>query len=278
MSGFSAVALALAFVVRPPVADERDEEVAGAVAASDNLRDWADRRATAGDLEGAADFYLRAYDRLAFADDAPDLLDLAHEPLEKAVNVAAEAQRRAPGRTDLLCQADRRVIRHAVLLADAGRLTPAAIVALRIARARLQGRLNDASAICPRPNVGGPPSIQLHAADAYQGGFTGPVLEPGALARATMLAAVAVTPGPPRMSRAERGRLWTRAGVGLLAAGMMTISLGIVLAADERPASAALTFVAGTTGFVAGFPLLILGDRHRRADLSLGPGRVALAF
>lgn len=287
MRGPLTLALALALGPAAPAAAARpldgptsDDEapsptVAGALW-SENLRDYAERRLAEGDLAGAADFYLRAYDRLAWDARARELVVAAHAPLERAVNTAADAQRLEPHRTELLCEADRRVIRHAVLLGDIDRLTPEAIAVLRTARGRLQGRLIAAGAVCPRPVVTGPPSIQVLAADAYHGDRDGPILDPGALVTAAATPPVAVASFTrPRL---ERARAYTRAGVGLIAAGMMTLGVGIIMVAQEREASAALTFVAGTAGLVSGFPLLIVGDRYRRANVALGPRGLALNF
>lgn len=275
--------LALALGLAAPTAAARptsdDEAPSPAVAGalwSENLRDYADRRLAEGDLAGAADFYLRAYDRLAWDAKARELVVAAHEPLERAVNTAADAQRLAAAGTDLLCEADRRVIRHAVLLGAAERLTPEAVAVLRTARGRLQGRLIAVGAVCPRPAVTGPPSIQVLAADAYHGDRDGPILDPGALASAA--AAPPITPLQVVQRRRDRGRIYTRAGVGLMAAGMMTLGVGIIMAGQERDASAALSFVAGAAGLFAGFPLLIVGDRHRRANLALGSRGLALSF
>ncbi len=241
---------------------------------SANLRDYADRRLAAGDLAGAAEFYFRAYDRLAWDRHARASVGAAHEPLEQAVNVAAEAQRQDAERVDLLCHADRRLIRHAVLLGEIDGLTPEAIAVLRTARARLQGRLIAAGAVCPRPSVPGPPSIRVRT-DEVRAGGDGPILDPGALAGAVGSMPVALA---KLEKQRNRGRMFTRAGVGLIAAGMMTIGVGIFMAGQDRDASAALSFVAGTTGLFAGFPLLIVGDRHKRTTLALGSGGVALHF
>lgn len=241
---------------------------------SANLSDVADRRAASGDLVGAAELYLRAYDRLTLDRQGRPWLAAVHEPLERAVNAAAAAQARVAERTDLLCQADVRLIRHAVLLGDLEQLTPEAIGVLRTARARIQGRLVAAGALCPRPAVSGPASIRVRV-DEVRAGGDGPILDPGALAGAVGAKSAALA----RLERRHHlGRVYTRAGVGLIAAGMMTLGVGLLMAGQDRDASAALSFVAGTAGLFAGFPLLIVGDRHRRANLSLASGGVALHF
>ena len=57
------------------------------------------------------------------------------------------------------------------------------------------------------------------------------------------------------------------------------VGLGVGLAGRERDASAALSIVAGTTAFTAGLPMLIIGDKRRRAAaLALGGRGLSLSF
>jgi hypothetical protein len=276
------VALAVALAGGPAAADPGDPDDPLDPAASisgENLRVYADHRARGGDFARAAEYYFLAYDRLT-GDPAVRLaIGGTHESLEKGVNAAAEAQRRDPARVDLLCSGDLRLVRHAVFLADAGYLTPEAIAVLRSARGRLHGRLVAAGTVCPRPDVDGPPSIRVFAAD-MRGDLDGPLVDEGALVRATAAAMPPPDRAPARDLRLDRARAMTRAGTLLMAGGLLTIGLGVALSTQDRDASAALTLVVGTTAFTAGVPLLILGDKHRRhrGTLAVRPGGLAVSF
>lgn len=238
-----------------------------------------DREAAQGALSRAAELYLLAYDRLAAAGAARPIAAELHESLEKGVNAAAAAQRREAARADLLCEADRRVLRHAVRLEQWGRLGGEATEVLLTARTRLHARLAHAGATCPEGAVTAHPGLSLAAVDLAAVAPWGVVIERGSLARTTSAVRL-----PDRRAelRRERGSRWARAGVAAMAAGMMTIGVGIALSTIDRhgpDARAALAFVVGSASFVAGFPMLILGDRQRRsAQLALGSRGLALSF
>lgn len=238
-----------------------------------------DREAAQGGLSRAAELYLGAYDRFAAGGAArPGPAEL-HEALEKGVNAAAAAQRREAARADLLCEADRRILRHAVRLEQWGRLGGEATELLRTARTRLHARLARAALTCPEGAVAAHPGLSLAEVDLTAVAPWGVVIERGSLARAT--SAVRLPDRRAELLRARGGR-WARAGVAAMAAGMMAIGVGIALSTIERhgpDARAALALVVGGTSFVAGFPMLILGDRQRRsAQLGLGPRGLALSF
>lgn len=278
----AAAALCAAMLAAGPVAAREPAEGPVAVGAlwSENFVEEADKRAAAGDLAGAAEFYFRAHDRLADDRNARLLVGAMHEPLEKGVNAAVVAQARNPRRTDLLCEADRRILRHAAELSDAERLNSAVIAVLRAARSRVQARLRRAGAGCLVSLPSGTSSLLAIDADELSGqGHRGRVLEPGSLAIA---ARTSPPPLPHVPARRDRGRVWTRAGVAMMAAGLMSIGAGIALSTLDRreaDAPAALGFVAGAGMFFAGFPLLIVGDQRRRASaLAIGPGRLTLSF
>lgn len=274
------VALAVALAGGPAAAGEPDDPLTPSGALSgENLRVYADHRVVDGDLAGAADLYFRAYDRIAGDPAARLAIGGTHEPLEQGVNAAAGAQRSDPARTDLLCAGDVRLIRHAIRLGAAGYLTPEAVAVLRAARGRLKARLDAADAVCPRPSMEGPPSIRVSGADVDHGDPDGPIITPGALVRATATAVPPPGAVPVRDLRIDRARAMSRAGVVLMAGGMLTIGLGIALATQDRDASAALSLVVGATGFTAGFPLLILGDKHRRAGvIAVGSRGLSVSF
>jgi hypothetical protein len=280
--GSLCVALAVALAGGPAAAEpgDRDDPIDPSAATSgENLRIYADHRAADGDMAGAAEFYFLAYDRLS-GDPAVRLaIGGTHESLEKGVNAAADAHRRDPARTDLLCGGDLRLTRHAIHLADAGYLTPEAIAVLRAARGRLQARLVAAGTVCPRSGVDGPPSIRVGGAD-LRSDPDAPIITPGALARVTARVVPPRDKLPEPDLRLDRARTMTRAGTLLMAGGLLTIGIGISLAAQDRDASAALALVTGTTAFTAGFPLLILGDKHRRhrRTLAVRPGGLAVSF
>ncbi|MDC0667314.1 hypothetical protein [Nannocystis radixulma] len=246
---------------------------------SENLVSYADQLAQEKSFATAAEFYFRAHDRLTASAAPQRFLGRVHEPLEKGVNAAGEAQALDPARTDVLCDADLRLVRHARLLESADALTPAAVALLRGTRSRIDARLRAASAMCPGPAVAAPPSIALSAIASHPAGHVlyDRLIEPGALARAAPLDAPYQPPIPPRSGR--RGKLWTNLGVALMAGGLLVVGLGVGLAGRERDASAALSIVAGTTAFTAGLPMLIIGDKRRRAAaLALGGSGLSVSF
>lgn len=269
--------LAVALAAGPVSARSPEGPVSEGALWSENLTEYADQRAAEGAHATAAGFYFRAYDRLTSGSAAHRFIGATHEPLEKGIVAAVEAQEIDPARTDLLCGADARLVRHARLLGGAERLTPAAIAVIRGARLRLHARLLAASAICPAPAQEAPPSIRVLATATYpEGQVQDAVIERGALARAAAIDAPRLPPdAPPPVA----GRVWTKLGVALMASGLLVLGLGCGLAARERDASAALTVVTGVTAFSAGLPMLIIGDkRTRAAALAVGPRGISLSF
>lgn len=281
MRGVRAVAcgLVVALSAGSVAAKPAEGPVSESVLWSDNLTGYADQRAAEGDHAGAADFYFRAHDRLTGSAAPQRFLGSAHVPLEKGVNAAAVAQALDPPRTDLLCAADLRVVRHARLLESADVLTPAAVAVLRGARSRIDARLREAGAICTNPTAAIPASVALSTVVTYPEGHVlgDRFLEPGALARAAPLDSPYVPAIPPRSGK--RGKLWTNLGVALMAGGLLVVGLGVGMAGRERDASAALSIVTGAAAFTVGMPMLIIGDKRRRAAaLALGGRGLSVAF
>lgn len=282
MRGVRAVACGLVVALSASSVAARPAEgpVHESVLWSDNLTGYADERAAEGAHASAAEFYFRAHDRLTGSAAPQRFLGSAHEPLEKGVQAAAEAQADDPSRTDLLCAADLRLVRHARLLESAGVLTPAAVALLRGARVRVDARLRAAGSVCTGPPAPAPASVTLSAVIAYPEGhvFSDRILEPGALARAAPLDTPYVPAIPPRSGK--RGKLWTNLGVALMAGGLLVVGLGVGMAGRERDASAALSIVTGATAFTAGLPMLIIGDQRRRAAaaLAIGGRGLSVAF
>jgi len=281
MRGVRAVACGLVVALSAnSVAAQPAEGPAGERAAwSDNLSGYADQRAADGAHASAAEFYFRAHDRVTTSARPQQLLGSAHEPLEKGVNAAGEAQALDPSRTDLLCDADLRLVRHGRLLKSADALTPAAVALLRGARSRIDARLRAASAVCTGPVPEAPASIAISAIASHPEGHVlyDRLIEPGALALAAPLDAPYQPPIPPNSGR--RGKLWTNLGVALMAGGLLVVGLGVGLAGRERDASAALSIVTGATAFTAGLPMLLIGDKRRRqAALALGGRGLSVSF
>lgn len=281
MDGIRAVACGLSLTLAAGSVSARPAEGPARESAlwSDNLAAYADQRAAEGAYAAAAEFYFRAHDRLTESAAPQRFIGSAHESLEKGVHAAVEAHAIEPARTDLLCAADLRLVRHARLLGSADALTPAAVAVLRGARVQLAARLRDTSAVCPGSVGEVPPSVALHAVTTYPEVHvrTSRLLEPGALARAAPLDTPYRAPVPPRSGR--NGRLWTNLGVALMAGGLLVVGLGIGLASRERDASAALSIVTGATSFTVGMPMLIIGDQRRRAAaLAFGGRGLSVSF
>jgi hypothetical protein len=198
-------------------------------------------------------------------------LDALHALLTDAVHQYVEAHRQNTGKSRPLCAADTLVLRHRARVQAIGRSTPAFEHRLARLRRGLYDRLVAHGGWCPdvippRKAVDGPRW-------PYRLGDL--VLPPGRLAAAT---SEPHTPVAPQ----RRWQATKRAGVALMAIGLMTLGGGIAAGALERlprrDLLQASLLVGGTTMFVAGFPLLIIGDQEVRAALAVGPGGARLAF
>lgn len=85
----------------------------------------------------------------------------------------------------------------------------------------------------------------------------------------------------PRGS-AQRWQAAKRAGVGVMAVGLMLLGGGIAVGAAERVPHRDLLqgglLVGGTAMFLGGFPLIIVADQKVRATVAFGAGGAALRF
>ncbi len=194
-----------------------------------------------------------------------------HSLLGDAVNLYAEGYART-GQPGLVCEADGLLQEHLQYVRRAQASTPAFEVALVRVRVQLHARLAPGER-CATIDAG-----MVALARRRVGEEAGPgdmLLEPGELLAATR---------DRRRLRAptRRWQAAKRAGVGMMAAGLMLLGGGIAVGAVERlPRQGLLQgslLVGGMGLFVGGFPLIIVADQRVRATLALAPGGVALRF
>ena len=198
-------------------------------------------------------------------------LELLHGLLGDAVNLYAEgyARTRQPA---LLCRADGLVQRHLQYVREAEATTAAFEAAMQRVRTGLHARLA-ANERCAAIDAG---MIALARRRGGREAVPGDMLlRPGELAAATW------DRRPPR-STTRRWQGAKRAGVAVMAMGLMALGGGIAVGAAERVPRRDLLqgglLVAGTAMFVGGFPLIIVADQRVRATLALGAGGAALRF
>ena len=188
--------------------------------------------------------------------------------------VAVDRQANA-GEPGPLCAADTLALRHRARVRAIGRATPTFEATISDLRLALHARLLADGARCSEhgPPAGPASTAPKNTALAYTSGDL--LLAPGRLAAATRERRPPVAPQ-------RRWQATKRAGFALMSIGLMTLGGGIAAGALERaPGREALQaslLVGGTGLFVAGFPLLIVGDQRARAALAVGPGGARLAF
>ena len=217
----------------------------------------------------AADLLVAAHAALS-ADPRRDL-DALHAVVTDAVNMYA-AVHELDGDPALLCEADALVVRHRQRVRSSRQTTFAFEAEVNALRTRLHARLGPGER-CVAVDPGMVALARRSVAAAAPGE---PVLRPGVLAAATRDHRRPASPSPRRWPSAKR------AGVAMLALGLMTLGAGIAAGSlervDHRDLLQASLLVGGTGLFVGGFPLLIIGDQRARAAVALAPGGAAVRF
>lgn len=198
-------------------------------------------------------------------------LEQLHGLLGDAVNLYVEgyARTRQPA---LVCRADGLVQGHLQYVRREHASTPAFEATIARVRTQLHARLAPGER-CATVDAG-----MIALARRTGEGEAGPadmLLGPGELTQATR-------DRRPRRSATRRWQGAKRAGVGVMAMGLMMLGGGIAVGAAERLPRRDLVqgglLVGGTALFLGGFPLLIVADQRVRAALAVAPGGVALRF
>lgn len=264
------IGLALVAAARPAAAGCPDITSAG-----ETLSDEADRlvraaeQARPGGCLYAADLVAAAHEATA-ADPRRDL-DALHALLTDAVNMYVASHEQG-GDPALICEADALIQRHHRRVRTSKRSTFTFEVEITALRSRVHARLAARGETCGHIDAGMVTYARRLVGAAGPGEWA---LRPGVLAAATRDRRVP-SPSPRRWQVAKR------AGVGLMAIGLMTLGAGIAAGAAERVPHADLLqaslLVGGTAMFVGGFPLIIIGDQRARAAVAVAPTGVAVKF